>query len=98
MRKMNEYERKIRMICTRNKLSFRRSSKISVDKRTPDFINREKKLIIEVWNPGRDFNLTQERVNGFHKHGYRVLLISEGDFNYPDATPYLTRAIKGFYG
>ena len=95
-RNLTKYERKIRLICTRNKFPFTRSGKITVGGKNPDFINREKKLILEVFNDERTDETRQERIYSFYQHGYSTLFITEDDFNKPKWKEYITGAIRGF--
>jgi len=59
----------------------------------PDFIKRDGKLIIEVEKEGRD---SQERINTFYRHGYKVLFLARYFFTLPNSEKYITGSIEGF--
>ena len=59
----------------------------------PDFIKKSGKLIIEVEKEGRN---SQERVNAFYRHGYKVLFLAKSFFTLPNSEEYITGSIKGF--
>jgi len=59
----------------------------------PDFIKRDGKLIIEIGKDGRN---SQERVNAFYKHGYKVLFIAGDILIDPKNRKYAVNSIRGF--
>lgn len=62
----------------------------------PDFINTERKLVIEIFNPKRSENERWQRIKTFYKHGYRLFFLSEQDFRRVDWEKYITGSIRGF--
>ncbi len=90
-----EYEDKILKICSKNKYPFVLKDG-SVGRKVPDFINRQRKLIIEVYNPERGEKEAQERVTTFYKYGYRFMFLTKHNLTRADWERFCTGAIKGF--
>ena len=92
-----EYEGRIQKICSKNKYPFAFKGG-SVGRIMPDFINRKRKLIIEVYNPRRSEKEKWERVTTFNMHGYRSMFLTRHDLTRADWERFCTGAIKGFLG
>ena len=92
-----EYENRIQKICSKNKYPFAFKDGI-VGHKVPDFINRERKLIIEVYNPERDNEEIQARVTAFYRYGYKFIFLTRHNLTRADWEKFCTGAIKGFLG
>lgn len=92
-----EYENKILKICSKNKYPFAFKSG-TVGRKVPDFINRQRKLIIELYNPERGDKEAQERVTVFYRYGYKFMFLTRHNLTRADWEKFCTGAIKGFLG
>lgn len=91
----NEYEDKILKVCSKNRYPFAfKDSKVKG--KVPDFINRERKRIIEVYNPERSLEEVQARMSVFYIHGYKTIYLTKDNLSRPDWEKYCTGAIRGF--
>lgn len=90
-----EYEGRILKICSKNKYPFVFKDG-AVGRKVPDFINREKKLIIELYNLERGDKEGQERVTAFYRHGYKFIFLTRHNLARIDWERCCTEAIKGF--
>jgi len=90
-----EYEDRILKICSKNKypLVFKDGT---VGRKVPDFINRQGRLIIELYNPARGEKEAQERVETFYKYGYRFMFLTRHNLTRADWEKFCAGAIKGF--
>lgn len=86
---------KVKKICKENRFPFKEGYFVIGDY-YPDFINTERKLIIEVFNPKRSQNEVWQRIVTFKKHGYRIAVVVEDAFKCPDWRKYISGMIGGF--
>lgn len=91
----NEYENKVLRVCSKNRFPFAFKDGF-VGYKIPDFINRKKKRIIEVYNPERSDEEVHARLLAFHIKAFKVKQLVKHDFSRPDWKPFLIRIIKGF--
>lgn len=84
LKRPTSYEKKISELCIENNLPFiyTGNGTFLIGHKNPDFINKEKKIAIEVYHPyfkERDFgsceNYEQERSEYFIKYGYKTIFI-----------------------
>jgi len=94
---LNEYESRIQKICVVNSYPFAFKGE-TVGRKIPDFINKRKRLIIEIYNPERSMDEAQERVKTFDMYGYRLLYLTMSDLTRTDWERFCTGSIKGFLG
>ena len=92
-----EYEGRIKKICSKNKYPFAFKGG-SVGRKMPDFINRKRKLIIEIYNPERSEKEKWERVTTFNMHSYKFIVLTRHDLTRADWERFCMGAIKGFLG
>lgn len=90
-----KHEGRILKICSKNKYPFAFKDG-TVGRKVPDFINREKKLIIELYNLERGNKEAQERVTVFYRHGYKFMFLTRHNLIRADWEKFCTGAIKGF--
>lgn len=91
----NEFETKILKVCSKNRYPFTFKDG-GVGHKVPDFINRERKKIIEVYNPERNLKEVEARMKAFYLHGYKVTHLTKDNLSRPDWRKFCTGAIKGF--
>ena len=94
---LNEYESGIQKICTINNYPFAFKGE-AVGRKIPDFINKKKRLIIEIHNPERSMDEVQERVRIFDMYGYKLLHLTMSDLTRTNWERFCTGSIKGFLG
>lgn len=92
-----EFERKVRRVCNKNRYPFTFKDG-GVGHRVPDFINREQKKIIEVYNPARTTEEVQKRVNIFSVHGYKFTYLTKDNLTSSGWEKFCKGAINGFLG
>lgn len=90
-----DYENKVLKVCSENmyQLTFKGEK---VGNKVPDFINRERKKIIEVYNPARTDEEVHARLLAFHIKGFKVRQLVMHDLFRADWEPFLTRIIGRF--
>ena len=90
-----EYENRVIRVCAvyRYPFTFKDGK---VGNKVPDFINREKKCILEVYNPGRSDEEVHARLVAFHTKAFKVRQLVKYDVSNPDWKSSLTRIIGGF--
>jgi hypothetical protein len=86
---------KIKKICKENRFPFKEGGFV-IGNYYPDFINTERKLIIELFNPKRSQNEVWQRIITFQKHGYRIGVVVEDAFKRTDWRKYISGMIRGF--
>lgn len=96
-RRENVYERKILRICRKNKypLAFKDGA---VGHIVPDFINREKMRIVEIYNPDRCEADVQVRMKAFHKHAFKFTYLTKHDLFRDDWEEFCSRVIGSLLG
>lgn len=89
------YEMKVQDICRENKFpfDFRRAK---IKNKVVDFIYRKKRLIIEVYNPGRSDEELYARMKIFHIQRFKACYITQHDLLKPKWRKFCTGIIKGF--
>ena len=90
-----EYEKMIMDICAENKFPFdyRRAK---IDGKVVDFINRTKRLVIEVYNPERSWEEVQARLRTFLIERFKTKYITKDKFLTRDWRISCTTLIKRF--
>lgn len=90
-----EYENKVMEVCSNNRypLTFKDGK---VGNKVPDFINRERKRILEVYNPGRTDEEVYARLLAFHTKSFKIRQLVKHDLISPDWKPFLTGIIGRF--
>lgn len=91
-RRENVYERKILRVCKENKypLTFKDGA---VGHVVPDFINRAKMCIIELYNPDRCEADVQARMKAFHKYAFKFARLTKHDLLRDDWEEFCARVI-----
>ena len=89
------YETKIMEICLENKFPFdyRRAK---IDGKVVDFINRTKRLIIEIYNPERNEEEVQTRLRAFHIQRFKTKHITKDKFSMRNWRKSCVVSIKRF--
>lgn len=89
------YEKEIMDICTENEFPFdyRRAK---IDEKVVDFINRTKRLIIEVYNPERSEEEVQTRLRAFFVHRFKTKYITKDKFSMRNWRKSFVVSIKRF--
>jgi len=91
----NEFESKIIRVCRKNRYPFRFKDG-TVNGKVPDFINRERMKIIEIYNPERTDEEVYARLKEFHICRYEVTQLVEDNLTRPDWEKFCTGSIGGF--
>jgi len=93
----NVYERKILRLCRKNKypLIFKDGA---VGHVVPDFINREKMCIVELYNPDRSEVDVQARMKAFHKYAFKFIRLTKHDLLREDWEEFCSRVIGSLLG
>lgn len=89
------YEKKIMDVCTENEFPFdyRRAK---IDEEVVDFINRSKRLIIEVYNPERNWKEVQARLRLFLVQRFKTKYITKDKLSMRGWKKSLIASIKRF--
>jgi len=90
-----EYENKVSKVCSENMypLIFHNGR---VGNKVPDFINQDKKKIVEVYNPVRTDEEVHARLLAFHTKSFKVRQLVKHDLTRPDWEQFLAGIIGRF--